>query len=302
MVTNCGPRTVGAAYIPKSCRRPAVQGTLVGLTLLVSAIGISAHLRQDQGGRDQSTFDVSSIRQNTDLNARTNFDMRGVPGGTVNITAVTLGEVIRLAWGGLRVLRPYQVIGGPAWMNEVRFNIAAKFHAIDEKSTPSNDRFAPPDRVAQMLRNLLKERFALRVREERRNLPVYVLLPVRSDRRGPSIAASTVTCDGSVQPANGECILRSGPEGFSGQGVGLDQLVDILPYVSSVGRPVVDRTGWTGRFDFSLNFSQVFNPLGSPNAISIFTALKDQLGLKLEPGSEPYPVIVIEHADMPTPN
>ena len=229
------------------------------------------------------------------------MDLRGLRGGTLTLRAVTLGEVIRLSqgWGG-RDLLNYQVFGGPSWINEAIFDIVAKFEARTEG--PANP--ALPPRVAQMLRNLLAERFALRVREERRDVPIFALVPARSDgRRGPSIAPSATVCDpAAANPPEGRCVLQSGPGGLRGQAVELDQLVKMLQYVRGVGRPVVDYTGWTGLFDFSLNFPQLADPLSNPGAVTVFQALEDQLGLKLEPRTAPFRVFVVDRAEMPSAN
>jgi len=276
--------------------------TTSALTVLgaIAIAVVSAHPQQ-QGTGVPTTFDVASVRQNQDRSARTMIDLRGLRGGTLTLRAVTLGEAIRLSqgWGGRDVLN-YQVFGGPSWINEATFDIVAKFEAGTEG--PANP--ALPPRVAQMLRNLLAERFALRVREELRDVPIFALVPAHGDgRRGPSIAPSTTVCEpAAADPREGRCVLQSGPQGLSGRGVDLDQLVKMLRFVRGVGRPVVDHTGWTGLFDFSLNFPQLLDPLSNPGAITVFQALEDQLGLKLEPRTAPYRVFVVDGADMPSAN
>jgi len=272
------------------------------LTVLgVIAITVGSVRSQQQDASVGATFDVASVRQNQDRSARTMMDLRGLRGGTLTLRAVTLAEVIRLSqgWGG-RDLLNYQVFGGPSWINEAIFDIVAKFEAGTEG--PANP--ALPPRVAQMLRNLLAERFALRVREERRDVAIFALVPARSDgRRGPSIAPSTTVCDpAAANPPEGRCVLQSGPGGLRGQGIELDQLVKMLQYVRGVGRPVVDDTGWTGLFNFSLNFAQLADPLSNPGAVTVFQALEDQLGLKLEPRTAPFRVFVVDRAEMPSAN
>lgn len=148
------------------------------------------------------------------------------------------------------------------------------------------------------------------------DLPVYALLLARSDRRlGPQLHASTTDC--AAQAASGQtqrspdgrprCGVRATGGHMIAGGLPLAQLATLLS--TMVDRTVVERTGLSGAFDFELNWTPnraPQRPDAAPPANSddpsIFTALREQLGVKLEPAKAPTDVLVIDHVERPTPN
>jgi uncharacterized protein (TIGR03435 family) len=177
------------------------------------------------------------------------------------------------------------------------------------------------------MRSLLADRFKLIVHLEQRELPVYVLAVARSDGRlGPQLKPSTTNCQalmaanrgrGGPPPApmpNGAppCGMRVAPGAVLGGGFPITQLATTLSQL--VGRSVVDRTGLSGEYDIELKFAPDQMPIGlppkldvplpplDPNGPSIFTALQEQLGLKLESSKDAVDVLVIDHAEPPTPD
>jgi uncharacterized protein (TIGR03435 family) len=162
-----------------------------------------------------------------------------------------------------------------------------------------------------MVRTLLADRFKLAVHHETRELPIYALLLARNDGRlGPKLQPSTCVAgrrppgDATAQP----CGFRPGPGIFVSGGVPIAMLATFVS--SAVRRSVVDRTGLDGNFDIDLHWLPDNSPLGpqpdtpppDPGGPSIFTALQEQLGLKLESTRGPVDVLVIDHVEQPTPD
>ena len=204
-----------------------------------------------------------------------------------------------------------QVTGGPAWVHSERYDIEAKPPARSD-----------PKQIWQMWQSLLADRFKLRLHRETRDLPVYVLTRARNGFRLPPppkevgcVSFPPGTTPRSV-PGKVDCGYVSGP--FSGNRSGLldiqgskVRMADLVRELAVVlDRPVLDRTGFTAEFDLNLSFAADqatsglpgFGSAGAPNRPDIFTALEEQLGLKLAPGGGPVEVLVIDHAERPTAN
>ena len=158
-----------------------------------------------------------------------------------------------------------------------------------------------------MLRTLLRERFMLTARRETRELPIYSLVRTRPDQRLRPATADCVALTAAMRagtplpPANRIlCGSRLRPGGVS---VGGMTMAEIAAEVigPQVDRPVVDRTGIAGGFDFDLDFAPLAATSATTDAPSIFTALDEQLGLRLEAGRGPVDVLVIESVARPVP-
>jgi uncharacterized protein (TIGR03435 family) len=191
---------------------------------------------------------------------------------------MSLSDLISWAYN----MKPWQVAGGPAWAGTRRFDIAAKAEGDSARS---------PSEFRQMLQALLAERFHLALHRESRDTPVYVLV---TDRSGPKFRESAPDAKGILRMNGGGRITASGGA--------MTQLAGWFSKANGVERPVLDQTGLTGRYDFTLAWS---NPLtGAPDSTdpSIFAALPEQLGLKLEPRRAPVEVLVIDRAELPEEN
>ncbi len=228
--------------------------------------------------------------------------LRFTPGGAFEAYNVTLGSIIRLAYG----LKDFQTVGAPEWVDTDRFDIQARGpQGAAEKEAPLR------------LQSLLAERFALKAHRETRNGQLYALVLARADRAlGPRLRQTQVANGGLGD--GGQCTPPGppGPINMRLCGVTMARLVDFyLPMFA--GRRIVDRTGLTGGFDLALYFDSrpipgvglgggLRTPPGadSPPAdvVSIFTALEEQLGLKLEAQTGSVDVLVIDHVERPTPN
>ena len=203
---------------------------------------------------------------------------------------VDVGRVDRLA----DLVQPLQVTGGPAWVSTSRFQIDAR-----------TERTTTPAQMRAMVRQMLAERFALKAHTDVRDRPIYRMVVARADGKlGPAIYhIDDAECGGSnPQP----CDLAAWSGGLMSSGMGLQQLAVTLfnrSQSTGIDRLVIDQTGLAGMFGFTLMFSSSFDTVPHvSNDPSIFTALREQLGLKLEPARGPVELIVIDSVERPTAN
>lgn len=198
--------------------------------------------------------------------------------------------------GYSRPLNPTQVLGGPAWIRTDFYEINAKVNDSmvngEWKNLPYDKRW---DQAMLMLRSLLINRFKLRIERETKVLPVYELV---SAKNGPKIAQDK-TADRSCQitdigPGKGLWLIVKSCDFSSFSG-----LLSVVPPLRS--RVLVDKTGLHGRYSFKLHWIPEM-PTSKPYGPSFFTALREQLGLRLEPSTAPVDTIVIEHIEKPTEN
>jgi uncharacterized protein (TIGR03435 family) len=179
---------------------------------------------------------------------------------------------------------PERQIDGPGWLASTRFDIQAKADADPIKGlTSEQDR----DLKHRMVQALLAERFHLVVHRETRTLPAYDLIVAKG---GAKL---------QLTKSNGKSI-GTGHTHFNGEGLSMILIAEELSKIS--GRVVVDKTNLFDRYDFKLQWSPDDVPATDNSAPSLFTAIQEQLGLKLESAKEPVPVLVIDHVEPPTPN
>jgi uncharacterized protein (TIGR03435 family) len=272
--------------------------------LAVTLTLLAAGVPRAQAPSAAPTFDAASVKPNKEGGPSS---VRVTPGGMLSVTNNNLRNIIRNAWN----ITNDQIVGGPDWIDSDRFDITAK------ASKP----FAQEEARA-MLQALLADRFGLATHMETRELPVYLLVLARKDGAlGPQMKKADIDCAalfasvtaGGKMPerlpnGNLPCgISVRGNQGVvTGNGVAMEQLARNL--VGGVGRIVVDRTGLQGYYDINLTFSPEgppppqgapAGPAPDPVSPSLFTAMQEQLGLKLEPGRAPISVLVIDRASRP---
>ena len=257
------------------------------------------------------TFEVASVKRN--VSGRIGGAIDVPPAGTIRFTNTTLRILIRNAYQIDGVLEPYLlVIPGPLQRivgsssgdgpDVPHFDVVGK--------PPDNTQ--PPDRRA-MMRALLEDRFKLRVHREMRQMPAYALTVARAGRLGPNLVPSKFDCQawltqrraGGVAPepvdARGDswCLYLINPNGplerFAGPVRVLTQRVQ--PFVD---RPIIDATGLSGNYEWTMKGA--WGPTPPADAPGIFTALQDQLGLKLETRQAPLEVLVVDSVQLPTPD
>jgi len=271
--------------------------------------GFSIGVAAQQSDR-KPQFEVASIRPSPRAEPnRFGFPVmssfRIEPGGRVTAAQITLRELVWRAYG----LQPFQVGGGPEWTTEERFEVAAK----------AGDGFTGGvEEIRVMLQSLLADRFALAVRSESKEMPVYVLVLARRDGKvGEQLQPSTIDCaevrarrSRAQQPqadTGPDCNLSMTLSGatMTARFVGehADGIARLLTGPDTQ-RVVINRTGLAGTFDGTLAFTPAplpgFPPLpGSENGTSIFTAVQEQLGLRLQPDRAPVTVLTIVSAQKP---
>ena len=222
-------------------------------------------------------FEVASIKsfQGLPLNVSMN-----ISGPRVTISEYGLPGLLMTAYQ----VEPWQISGGPAWLDTDRFNIVANAPGAGSPTA---------QQVRLMLRTFLADRFQLKVHREMREGPVFALV---LDKRGPKLKRST-SADSSFTLGGGRTVQMTFQKSTTGF------LALQLSNSGGLGREVVDKTGLTGDYDFKLEWAAGAdgNPPDS-NEPGLFTALQEQLGLKLEPRKAPLEMLVIDHAEKPSPN
>jgi len=239
--------------------------------LLIAALAVAAQAQ---------TFEVASIKPNR--SAGVGSSIRGSQ-GRITMENVSLRKVTLWAYG-IPDDREYALVG-PDWLGTERFDIQATF-AVD----------AQAQQVREMTQKLLAERFRQTVHRESRELPTFALVVAKG---GPKI-----------HPAeDGQPGTRSGPGQLEAHRIPMAKLADLLARL--VGQPVVDDTGLKGLYDFTLRWSpDETQKLSAPGegasqsgGPSIFAALQEQLGIKLEGRKGPVDVVIVDRMDkVPTEN
>jgi uncharacterized protein (TIGR03435 family) len=257
--------------------------------LLALALSTGLSLAQPQtDAKDPLTFDVASIKPTPP----------GTQGGVVhqlpgNQTYEIVNAPLRLIMTVAYSVTDRQISGGPEWMNSDRWNIQAKA-----------DRRGTNDELHDALARLLEDRFQLKIRHETRELPVYLL---------------TVDKQGSKMPVHDAADLKHEPiggnpfQGFNGQNVTMNYLAFFLSRMLDLN--VLDRTSLPDHYDLKFHFVPELPPgaIGRgggdgaappvmPDGPDIYTALREQLGLRLEKGRGPVDFLVVEHLEKPTAN
>jgi uncharacterized protein (TIGR03435 family) len=238
-------------------------------------------------------FDVISIRPNKDnaqMSGNGTFRMRfgiGNPPDGYSATNVTLKNLIASAYG----VKYNLISGGPDWIAFTGYNIEAKVVAADPAS------FHPLTSTQRnlMLRSLLADRFKLVVHPETKELPIYELVIAKN---GPKLQ-ETKPGDTTNGLSAGMITMRPGQ--FTGHALPLTSLIDNL--AMQLHSPVVDKTGLTGKYDIKLEWTRDQDPASEDaSGPSIFTALQEQLGLKLNSTKGPVDTLVIDHIEKPSEN
>ena len=261
---------------------------LVALSVVAGVAALSAQQVQPPTVEGAS-FELTSVKQNISGSDRSST-RGGLPNGSWGGTNVRLKAVIARAFE----VREFQVEGGPDWVNFDRFDIEGR----GAEGTPARLRFP-------MLRAMLSDRFKLVTHADMREQPVYLLMLARPDGRfGPQLKRSTLVCgpgsDCGIDTSVGD---RSGT--MVAKGESMDRIAAALANFAT-NRTVINRTGLEGAYDTELRFATEGAALAATNRgddmSSVFTAVQEQLGLKLQSDRGPVLFIVIESVQKPTPD
>ena len=268
-----------------------------------------------KNGHKISQFDVISIKPTPSSDDRTLIQL---PPDGASFHGAPVRMVLRTAFG----IEDDCIVGVPSWVNTRRYDIEAKVAPEDASKL---DKLKAGD-LRSMLIALLTERFNLKYHHEARGgLPIYALVIAKD---GPKLTK------GEPNPLPGEVGVATGqnhladpakehwkmlmlPGHIEADSVPVSALA--YPLAQFLGRKVIDKTGLTGNYNFTLRWTpdNTFPPMGGPEgpsgpvlaenatdsaSVSLFTAIQEQLGLKLESEKGSVDVLVIDHIDLPTPN
>jgi uncharacterized protein (TIGR03435 family) len=263
---------------------------LVASASLIAVLACGAAVQAQTAPKQ---FDVATIKPSAVNDGR--FAYLGLPGGALSATGVPLKMLLMEAYG----VKAFQISGEPDWANTARWDIEAKVEGVQGRLSQAQH--------GAMLRVLLEDRFQLKVRRETREMPVYALVVEKG--------GSKLTLHTGEPPPPGQTI-RQGLGMFSVKKGGLALLAAQLE--RQLWRVVIDRTGLKGEYDYTLHWTPETGQ-GGPESLglppqaepaapvdskgpSIFTALQEQLGLKLESQRGPVEIIVIESVEKPSEN
>ena len=264
------------------------------LALLIAATGFPLTAQQST-----PAFEVASVKPNPDPQLL-RFSI--LPGGQLTITGYRLSAIIRHAFD----TNEERMTGVPDWASREAFDITAR-------AAPGSDGSAR--QTMEMLQSLLRSRFKLQAHLESRETAVYVMRVARPDKVGPQLRPSQIDCSGFVpgrsqttaQNAGPQCAITSSSTKVAGtsrlrfRGRSMARLAADLQAIAQ--RPVIDETGLPGLFDAEIEFA--FSPVDggiAADGITLFTAVEEQLGLRLEPSRGRVDMLVIDSVERPTPD
>lgn len=332
MVTSLGPCPASASACEGRSSRQCRRGGYLSCVRLAAVLApllfwltlpVSTLVQEPQARDPGAAFEVAAVRPNRSGGPA--LPVVTQPGGRLTVTNLPLREIIRAAYQ----TEDYRLVGGPDWIRTSRFDIQAKA----ETELPP---FPPPPSFSglahpamPMLRALLAERFGLEVHREVQSLPVFALVFARSDQSlGPQLSRSSTDCDavisarraaqaagtlqaqapGQVRPCGFIGSVEEGLLRLTADSQSLPQMLQL--FSGHAGRHIVDQTALAGLYSFRLQFALSTSPAAGDGvappvvaeAPSFFTAVQEQLGLRLESTRQGVEVLVIDRVNEPTPN
>jgi uncharacterized protein (TIGR03435 family) len=291
-------------------RKPLLVNIGIAAVAGPIAIGlVNAHPTQAQSQPPAPlSFEVASVKASRSSDTRSPSMI--LPGGRFTATNNTVRALILNAYGIWA--SPYLLQGGPGWIDSARYDIDSRAEANAIPAGTSNRVLWEKTRL--MLRSLLADRFKLSIRREAKEMLVYQLVVAKN---GAKLQKSDKDCDASAAACHG---FSGNPTRLSGAGVDMYDLALIVSSYSD--RPVIDRTGIQGLFDIKLQWNPfTARPQGAENVPrspaaearegsrpdlaslpTLFDALEQQVGLRLEAHKGPVEVYVIDHVEKPSEN
>jgi uncharacterized protein (TIGR03435 family) len=257
---------------------------------------VPAHTQETSAARDlgkRPAFEVASVKPSKPGRWGDDFDESG---DRLTIQSYTVRRLIRQAYG---LKSDSQIIGGPGWINDQRFDVVAKVDDAEaaRMSKMTDDRSDKAWNL--MLQSLLSDRFQLRLTQEERSLPVFALVVAHSGPKmkpAPASGANGQSGDPGIDINWGELTARA---------ASMDAFADSLTSLRDLSsRVVLNRTGLSGNYDFKLDWARDRGDGASTESPypGIFTALEEQLGLKLKSERATVDVVVVVSAQEPAPN
>jgi bla regulator protein BlaR1 len=279
----------------------AVASTAIALPLLIGMLHAQSPAPRPQ-------FEVASVKLNTSGASNQLFGSHSP--GTFNADNYPLLGLIAGAYD----LKPFQIAGAPGWIESSRYDIVAKPSVSPVKKTMTSESVRKDQaEMKLMLQSLLEDRFQLRFHRETKELPVYALTIAKGGLKLPEGSCTNYDFNNPPpRPAPGQkppdyCgnigMGGNGPaQTLNAFGITMTDFVGVLSNYS--GRVVIDKTGFTGKFDAHLVYADTLDsaPRDDTSGPSLFTAMEEQLGLKVESTKGPVEILVIDHVERPSEN
>ena len=250
----------------------------VALVLIATAVTV----RAQSADAERPRFDVASVKPNKNSEGVIRFAVQ--PGGRMVLTDIPVKQLIRAAY----TLQLYQIVDAPSWTESERFDITG----VTERELRDNLTWSPGGTYALvqlMMQSLLADRFGFRAHFEERQGQVYALVLDDKSRAAKGLAPA--------KPCGTACAMQIGSGTLRAPNVELPLLAELLSQLT--GRPVTDETGLAGSFEVNLRWTPESQEATS-DAPSLFTALPEQLGLRLDARRGPIRMLVIDSVDRPT--
>jgi uncharacterized protein (TIGR03435 family) len=278
-------------YKPNLGRRLLLAAAGVTAVIVPIAVGVFRlpSVRAQQPATGALEFDAVSVKP-SDPNSWHGTVVSVTPGGTLHVVNATLKDLIETAYD----VRTFQIEGGPKWADATKYDVDAT-----PGTRPQSAAVPPPGwtNVRFKVQALLKDRFQLQLHRETRTAPIYSLTIAKGGAKLSALSATQQTQRG----------ITAGQGTMLGEAASMTQLAYKLSRL--LQRPVVNNTGLEGNYDFKLEWTPDPGPSapdGQPVGISVgpsvFSALQQQLGLRLEATQGPVDVLVIDHVDKPSEN
>jgi uncharacterized protein (TIGR03435 family) len=287
-----------------------MMARLMAASLLVRLCVIDS-TAQEQPPILEAAFEAATFKRNV---AGGDMNLNAMPTGRFAVANFPMATLITAAYQ----LQQYSLVGAPDWTRNERYDIVAKLDPqIAGRSQPDGH----PPIWALALRRLLADRTRLVFHRETQQRPIYALVMARANGAlGPNLKQAEFDCDAlredavaaaraglpspypAATPTRVALRMRNAPGRIVVGGSALPEFLAVL--ARQLGRPIVDRSGLSGRWDFVLTYTPE-NRIAdgaAPDATApdLFTALQEQLGLKLEPTEGPVNVLVVDHIERPT--
>jgi uncharacterized protein (TIGR03435 family) len=286
---------------------------LIGLVLFAT-LAVALQLRAQSTSPAEPSFEVSSVKRDTsDSNP---IRLGGPDVSRFTATNVTAKTLIDFAYD----LHDFNLSGGPSWIDSEKFDVDGKVEDLLAEHLRSLPQDQQQGEIRRMLQSLLADRFKLAIHHETKELPIFALVIAKGGSKLRAVAPSDPQSSapfpdfpkpGAPALAPGQLMISvftGGNASIAGKSVTVPKLAKILEV--QFGRHVDDRTGLQGSYDVMLRYTmdaslggfKYVGPEDPSGGTSIFTAIQEQLGLKLESAKGPVDTIVIDHIEEPTPN
>jgi len=253
--------------------------TVGALVLFASA----ATMRAQSPDSERPRFDVASVKPNKSSEGVIRFAVQ--PGGRMVLTDIPVKQLIRAAY----TLQLYQIVDAPSWTESERFDITG---VTERELREDNVTWSPGGKYALMqlmMQSLLADRFNFRAHFEERQGQVYALMLDDKQRAAKGLAPA--------KPCGADCAMQIASGTLRAPNVELPLLAELLSQLT--GRPVTDATGLAGAFEINLRWTPESQE-ATADAPSLFTALPEQLGLRLDARRGPIRMLVIDSVERPS--